>query len=246
MRLLTVKVSASLKMAASESVEKREEGGRAEQPAATDISQPSEQPAAQAFDFGERRKKKKEKKTEEQDDGSSQPFIDGSGQMFVRGHVYSYEEMLSRIQDLIVKHNPDLAGSKRYTIKPPQVVRVGSKKVAWINFKDICGIMHRPSEHVLQFVLAELGTEGSIAGDGQLVLKGKYGPKHIEALLRKYITEYVTCQMCKSPNTSMTRDSRTRLWHQACSACGANRSVTTIKSGFHAVGKGERRKAKLG
>lgn len=37
--------------------------------------------------------------------------------------------MLRRIQELIVKHNPDLAGSKRYTIKPPQVVRVGSKKV---------------------------------------------------------------------------------------------------------------------
>ncbi|XP_026192886.1 eukaryotic translation initiation factor 2 subunit 2 [Cyclospora cayetanensis] len=230
-------------MAAAEAIEKREDAG----PPSPDTPPPTEQPASQqAFDFGERRKKKKEKKPEDHDDGSSQPFVDGSGQVFVRGHVYTYEEMLTRIQELIVKNNPDLAGSKRYTIKPPQVVRVGSKKVAWINFKDICGIMHRPSEHVLQFVLAELGTEGSIAGDGQLVLKGKYGPKHIEALLRKYITEYVTCQMCKSPNTTMTRDSRTRLWHQACSACGANRSVTTIKSGFHAVGKGERRKAKLG
>lgn len=43
-------------------------------------------------------------------------------------------------------------------------------------------------DHVHQFVLAELGTEGSIAGDGQLVLKGKYGPKNIESLLRKYIS----------------------------------------------------------
>lgn len=37
--------------------------------------------------------------------------------------------MLERIQTLIEKHNPDLSGAKRYTIKPPQVVRVGSKKV---------------------------------------------------------------------------------------------------------------------
>ncbi|KYK64287.1 putative eukaryotic initiation factor-2 beta, partial [Toxoplasma gondii TgCatPRC2] len=174
------------------------------------------------------------------------PIIDGTGELFKRGKEYSYQEMLQRIQTLIEKHNPDLSGAKRYTIKPPQVVRVGSKKVAWINFKDICNIMNRQPDHVHQFVLAELGTEGSIAGDGQLVLKGKYGPKHIEALLRKYITEYVTCQMCKSPNTTMQRDSRTRLWQQSCVACGANRSVTTIKSGFHAVGKGERRKAKLG
>lgn len=83
--------------------------------------------------------------------------------------------------------------------------------------------MNRNQDHVHQFVLSELGTEGSIAGDGQLVLKGKYGPKHIEALLRKYITEYVTCQMCKSPNTTMERDSRIRLFNQHCEACGAYR-----------------------
>ncbi|CDJ38042.1 translation initiation factor 2 beta, putative, partial [Eimeria tenella] len=141
-------------MAATEIAEKREDEGA---PPAPSAAQPAEQPAAQAFDFGERRKKKKEKKPEDQAaEAASEAFVDGSGQLFVRGHVYSYEEMLKRIQELIVRNNPDLAGSKRYTIKPPQVVRVGSKKVAWINFKDICGIMHRPSEHVLQFVLAEL------------------------------------------------------------------------------------------
>lgn len=46
-------------------------------------------------------------------------------------------------------------------------------------------------DHVHQFVLSELGTEGSIAGDGQLVLKGKYGPKNIESLLRKYISMFL-------------------------------------------------------
>nr|BAN66211.1 eukaryotic translation initiation factor 2, beta, putative [Babesia bovis] len=105
--------------------------------------------------------------------------------------------------------------------------------------------MGRTMDHVHQFVLAELGTEGSIAGDGQLVLKGKYGPKNIESLLRKYITEYVTCSMCKSANTTMERDSRARLFTQHCEACGANRSVNPIKNGFHALNRGERRKAKV-
>ncbi|SOV14717.1 eukaryotic translation initiation factor 2 beta subunit, putative [Plasmodium sp. gorilla clade G2] len=195
----------------------------------------------QLFDFGEKKKKKKKKEIVEK---VEEIIIDGTGKVFERGAVYPYDELLHRIQDLINKHNIDLCISKKYTIKPPQVVRVGSKKVAWINFKDICTIMNRNEEHVFHFVLAELGTEGSIAGEGQLVLKGKYGPKHIEALLRKYITEYVTCQMCKSPNTTMEKDSRTRLFHQHCNACGAKRSVTTIKSGFHALGRGERRKAK--
>ncbi|EAN32961.1 Domain found in IF2B/IF5 family protein [Theileria parva strain Muguga] len=193
------------------------------------------------FNFGE----KKKKRTVDAGDSPKTEIIDGTGQVFVKGHVYPYEELLARIQSMINANNPDLSGSKRYTIKPPQVVRVGSKKVAWINFRDICSIMGRSMDHVHQFVLAELGTEGSIAGDGQLVLKGKYGPKNIESLLRKYITEYVTCSMCKSPNTTMERDCRARLFTQHCEACGANRSVNPIKNGFHALNRGERRKAKV-
>lgn len=199
------------------------------------------------FLISEKNDEKKKKNEKEAESGKSEEVIvDGSGKLFSKGKVYSYEELLIRVQSFISKNNPDISSNKRYTIKPPQVVRVGSKKVAWINFKDICTIMNRPQDHVFQFVLAELGTEGSIAGDGQLVLRGKYGPKHIEGLLRKYITEYVTCQMCKSPNTTMKRDSQTRLFDQQCASCGAHRSVTTIKSGFHAVGRGERRKAKMG
>merc|ERR1712060_806705 len=77
-------------------------------------------------------------------------------------------------------------------------VRVGSKKVAWVNFREICSMMNRTEDHVTQFVLAEFGTEGSIAGDGQLILRGRYMPKHAESLLRKYIKEFVTCEMCKA------------------------------------------------
>ena len=65
-----------------------------------------------------------------------------------------------------------------------------------MNFSEICTMMKRPVDHVQQFVLAEFGTEGAIAGtataraegqgqDGQLVLKGRYQPKHCESLLRK-------------------------------------------------------------
>merc|ERR1712072_1219759 len=129
-------------------------------------------------------------------------------------------------------------------MKPPQTVRVGSKKVAWVNFAEICKMMNRPPDHVVQFVLAEFGTEGSLAGssttrtegcDGQLILKGRYLPKHCESLLRKYIREFVTCEMCKSANTTLHRDSSTRLYMVQCGNCGASRSCATIKSGYHSV-----------
>eukprot|EP00920_Eleutheroschizon_duboscqi_P003377 GHVT01007884.1.p1 GENE.GHVT01007884.1~~GHVT01007884.1.p1 ORF type:complete len:105 (+),score=10.78 GHVT01007884.1:299-613(+) len=68
--------------------------------------------------------------------------------MFILSHFcalllflfFLFGQLLARVQILIQERNPDLSGSKRYTIKPPQVVRVGSKKVAWINFKELCSM----------------------------------------------------------------------------------------------------------
>lgn len=209
-------------------------------PVKDDVSEVTNVAPLPTYSFGEKRKKKKPAdKTVHVSN-----IIDGTGTIFVKGTIHDYKKLLLRIQSFVESKNPDLQGSKRYTIKPPQLARVGSKKVAWTNFYDICNVMQRSPEHVLQFVLAELGTEGSIGGDGQLTLKGKFGPKHIECLLRKYIIEYVTCSMCKSPNTTLSRDSSTRLFNINCSACGASRSVTTIRSGFHAVSRADRRKAK--
>ena len=120
-------------------------------------------------------------------------------------------------------------------------------------------MMSRPPEHVFQFFMAELGTEGSIDGNQRLVIRGKvrreriflfltprpdhglltpssafvfsnpiglknrlplpptqYVPKYIESLLRKYITEYVTCKMCRSAATELTKDTVSRLFFCNC------------------------------
>lgn len=44
----------------------------------------------------------------------------------------------------------------------------------WANFQDICQLMKRQPEHVFSFVVAELGTEGSIDGNQRLVLRGQF------------------------------------------------------------------------
>jgi hypothetical protein len=46
--------------------------------------------------------------------------------------------------------------------------------------------MKRNPEHVCQFFLAELGTDGSIS-ENSLILKGKHISKNIEILIIKYI-----------------------------------------------------------
>ncbi|KAG0307800.1 hypothetical protein BGZ98_009731 [Dissophora globulifera] len=146
---------------------------------------------------------------------------------------YTYAELLSRVFKILRQNNPELAGEKkRYTIVPPSVMRDGNKKTVFANVADICKRMHRQPEHVIQFLFAELGTSGSIDGSQRLVIKGRFQQKQIEAVLRRYIVEYVTCKTCKSPDTILTKENR--LFFLQCEACGSTRSVSAIKSGFQA------------
>eukprot|EP00561_Arcocellulus_cornucervis_P012807 CAMPEP_0185801160 /NCGR_PEP_ID=MMETSP1322-20130828/1287_1 /TAXON_ID=265543 /ORGANISM="Minutocellus polymorphus, Strain RCC2270" /LENGTH=249 /DNA_ID=CAMNT_0028496845 /DNA_START=52 /DNA_END=801 /DNA_ORIENTATION=+ len=157
---------------------------------------------------------------------------------------YTYSGLLDRVVGILHAHNPDLIEKKRRNMKPPQLTRVGTKKTLWVNFQEICTMMQRPPEHVFQFFMAELGTEGSIDGNQRLVIRGKYVPKYIESLLRKYIVEYVTCQMCRSPNTELVKDQASRLYFCNCSDCGSVRSVAPIRTGYHATSRADRRAAR--
>jgi len=149
---------------------------------------------------------------------------------------YTYEELATRIFNMLHNSNPELAKTKRYVMKPPQVCREGTKKTVWINFAEICSIMRRKPDHVLNYVLAELGTNGSVDGSQRLVIKGRFQPKGLENVLRHYISEYVACRTCKSPDTVMQKENR--LYFLCCEACGSRRSVTAIKKGFEAqIGK---------
>ncbi|KAF8309659.1 hypothetical protein DL93DRAFT_2062727 [Clavulina sp. PMI_390] len=151
---------------------------------------------------------------------------------------YTYAELLGRIMRTLHAQNPELSsgGRKRYTIVPPSVHREGNKKTIFANVVDICKRMHRQPEHVISFLFAELGTNGSVDGEKRLVIKGRFQPKQIENVLRRYIVEYVTCKTCKSPDTVMSKENR--LYFMTCESCGSKRSVSAIKTGFQAqIGK---------
>ncbi|OMH86236.1 putative eukaryotic translation initiation factor 2 subunit beta [Zancudomyces culisetae] len=146
---------------------------------------------------------------------------------------YTFEELLGRFYSILRENNPELAGEKRrYTIAPPQIVRDGNKKSIFANLPDICRRMHRPSEHVIQYLFAELGTSGSNDPSGALIIKGRFQQKQIENVLRRYIMEYVTCRTCKSGETILTKENR--LYFVQCESCGSTRSVAAIKTGFQA------------
>eukprot|EP00539_Tryblionella_compressa_P001406 CAMPEP_0178753226 /NCGR_PEP_ID=MMETSP0744-20121128/11494_1 /TAXON_ID=913974 /ORGANISM="Nitzschia punctata, Strain CCMP561" /LENGTH=234 /DNA_ID=CAMNT_0020407019 /DNA_START=88 /DNA_END=792 /DNA_ORIENTATION=+ len=157
---------------------------------------------------------------------------------------YKYDELLDRVVDLLNTNNPDLVTKKKRNIKPPQLTLLSSKKTLWVNFQEICSMMQRNPEHVYQFFMAELGTEGNFDGNQRLIIRGKYVPKYIESLLRKYVVEYVTCEMCRSPNTDLKKDPGSRLYFLHCNDCGSSRSVAVIRSGYHATSRADRRAAR--
>ena len=167
--------------------------------------------------------------------------LDGEQGELDRRADYTYEELLDRVIDLLQANNPDLIEKKRTKIKPPQLQLLSSKKTLWVNFQEICSMMQREPQHVYQFFMAELGTEGSIDGNQRLIIRGRYLAKYIESLLRKYVVEYVTCEMCRSPSTDLIRDQRSRLYICKCRECGSQRSVAPIRAGYHATSRADRK-----
>jgi translation initiation factor 2 beta subunit (eIF-2beta)/eIF-5 len=105
-----------------------------------------------------------------------------------------YPLLLTRFFSQLNHHNPDLAssGGKSYKIPPPQCLREGNKKTIFANISEICRRMKRTDEHVTQFLFSELGTSGSVAGQGQLVIKGRFQQKQLENVLRRYIGMFLS------------------------------------------------------
>lgn len=206
---------------------------------------PSGDVVGEDLDFSLPSKKKKKKKAKfnlddvedmaDEADGMDDNMTAGGDSWSNTDRDYTYDELLNRVFDIMREKNPDMVAGekKRFVMKPPQVMRVGTKKSSFSNFADICKLLHRQPKHLLAFLLAELGTSGSVDGNNQLIIKGRFQQKQIESVLRRYIKEYVTCHTCRSPDTILQKD--TRLFFLQCETCGSRCSVASIKSGFQAV-----------
>ena len=157
---------------------------------------------------------------------------------------YSYQFLLKRVYDVMKEKNKELLDSKRAMFPPPETLKVGGLRTAWINYHETCDKMNRDPQHVLLFMSSEYNTDCNIGGEDQLILRGKYACQDIEKTIKKYIVEYVQCATCKSINTTLNKDPTTRSYYMNCNACQSIRTVQSIKAGFHAMGKGERRAMK--
>ncbi|GIY98798.1 eukaryotic translation initiation factor 2 subunit 2 [Caerostris extrusa] len=193
--------------------------------------------------FQQLKKKKKKKKSAEE---LSSPVINTASSTIEICDIlpaspkdddtdYTYEELLARVFNIMREKDPNIdnVSKKKLVMKPPQIIRIGTKKSSFVNFIEICKLLHRTPQHLQSYLLVELGTSGSVDGNNQLIIKGRFEQRQIENVLRRYIKEYVTCHTCHSPDTMLQKD--TRIFFLQCESCGSRCSVASIKSGFQAV-----------
>ncbi|KAK1562232.1 hypothetical protein Q3G72_008479 [Acer saccharum] len=130
-----------------------------------------------------------------------------------------YLQLLSRVFDSLRENNPELATGDR---------RKGSKKTVLVNFMDIYETMRRRPDHVMAFLLAEMGTSGCLDRQRRLLVKGRFACNNFEEILCRYVNEYVLCNSCTSPDTILTKENR--IFVQRCEQCGSGRSVAPIRA----------------
>lgn len=135
---------------------------------------------------------------------------------------YTYEEMLDRA----FKNLPEqTAASSRFEIPEVKGSVQGNRTVV-SNIQQIAKALSRPVEHLLKFMLRELATTGDLK-EGNAIFMGKFGAAMLNQKIVKYVKEFVTCEQCGKPDTTLTKDKG--ITFKRCEACGAKKSVRSIK-----------------
>ena len=86
------------------------------------------------LDLSKKKKKKAKKVSVESMDAENNANTSGNSSENTPP-TYTYSHMLNRIVQLLQQNNPELAEKRRNTLKPPQLMRVGTKKTLWVNFQ---------------------------------------------------------------------------------------------------------------
>lgn len=72
-------------------------------------------------------------------DRENQPAGIGQSAWANSDRDYTYDELLELVFNIIKEKNPEIAGErKKLVMRPPQVLRVGTKKSSFANFIDMC------------------------------------------------------------------------------------------------------------
>ena len=131
-----------------------------------------------------------------------------------------YEVMLKRLQDKV--GNTAKKARSRLESPTPEIIWVG-KNTIFRNFMDFPKALRRDPEKFLLYLNKELASAGYIAGE-RVIFLGRKTLSSFQALIDRYIKDYVQCPVCGSPDTH-TEKIKPRVAFLICEACGAKSSI---------------------
>jgi translation initiation factor 2 subunit 2 len=134
---------------------------------------------------------------------------------------YDYSELLKRAQAQV----PEGTLKRERLELPRLLVSMVGMRTTIANFKEVADTLDRDPQHILKFLTREMATAATYH-DGRAIFQGKFPRDTFERLLARYTEAFVTCPVCKRPDTKIMKEKR--LSFIVCNACGAKSSVKQL------------------
>jgi len=112
----------------------------------------------------------------------------------------------------------------RFQMPEADVVVVGNRTTLR-NFRSIANDLNREPDHLLKFLLRELGASGNIEGT-QAVFQGRFTKSMVDERIRRYAEEFVLCKECGKPDIKLIKQER--FYVLRCEVCGARAPVRSV------------------
>ncbi len=130
-----------------------------------------------------------------------------------------YKALLQRARNSLPAEK---SSGERFEI-PLASVQTGKQTIVR-NFSELAKTLRRSEKHLAKFLFKELAVPGSMR-NGELVFQGKVYASLINQRIAEYVKQYIICNECGKPDTTMQENKITTI---KCEACGAKRTMKTI------------------
>jgi translation initiation factor 2 subunit 2 len=134
---------------------------------------------------------------------------------------YDYGELLKRARAQV----PEVSLKVERIELPRLFFTMVGMRTTITNFKEVSDVLDRDPQHILKFLTREMATAATYH-DGRAIFQGKFPRDTFERLLSRYMEGFVTCPVCKRPDTRVLKEKR--LSFLVCNACGAKSSIKQL------------------
>lgn len=144
------------------------------------------------------------------------PCLGESGNM-----TFNYDDLLKRACEQL----PEVQAKQERLELPRIFIQTVGMRTIISNFKEIADALDRDPQHLIKFLTREMATAATFH-EARAIFQGKFRSDSFERLLQRYLEGYVTCPVCKRPDTRLVKEKR--LSFLVCNACGAKSSIKQL------------------